>query len=101
MELNVSTKIRIHGLGYPTANPPKIMNATKQIVDQRTVDARGIPSSEGSMCLSTREYRLLSISYVEVMGTDILELASFSLLDKHDRRLRSGVVVLEAHFLRF
>jgi hypothetical protein len=42
-----------------------------------------------------------SISYVEVMGTDILELASFSLLDKHDRRLRSGVVVLEAHFLRF
>ena len=100
MELNVSTKIRIHGLGYPTANPPKIMNATKQTVDQRTVDARGVPSSEGSMYLSTREYRLLSISYVEVMGADILEVASFSLLDKHVRCL-SGVVVLEGHFFRF
>jgi hypothetical protein len=57
--------------------------------------------SEGSIYLSTREYRLLSISYVEVMGADILELASFSLLDKHVRRLRNGVVVLEAYFLIF
>jgi hypothetical protein len=67
MELNVSTKIRIHGLGYPTANPPKIMNATKQIVDQRTVDARGIPSFRGVNIL---EYTRISSAKYIICGGD-------------------------------
>jgi hypothetical protein len=99
-ELNTSTMIRIHGLGYPTAKPPENRNATKQTVDQMTVDARGVLLLKGSIYLSAREYWLLNAPHVLAMSADTVDAAISNILHGCIRSFSDRVVALEGDFER-